>query len=93
MAYQDPVLFTLEKSYLQGHIGRRAFVRTLAGATTLALFGGSAVKALAAAERRADQLESLAAPVMGGTLNAALTGQPDQFDPGTALLTNAGWNA
>ncbi len=86
MAYRDPVLFTLEQSYTRGHIGRRAFVRTLAGATTLALFGGSAVKALAAAERRADELESLAAPVMGGTLNAALTGQPDQFDPGTATI-------
>ncbi len=83
MAHQDPVLFTLEQSYLKGYTSRRAFVRTLASATALAMFGGSTVQALAAAERRADTLDARA-PTYGGTLNAALTGQPDQFDPGTS---------
>ena len=86
MTGQHPVITTLERSYSQGQVSRAAFVRTLAAATALGVFGGSSALALAAAERRADHLEATAIPRHGGTLNVALTGQPDHFDPATASI-------
>ena len=79
----------LEHRYRQGDISRRAFVAAVAAATAVAAFGGSTRAALAAAERRADELDALAAPRAGGTLKAGLTGQPDQLDPATSSIYTA----
>jgi peptide/nickel transport system substrate-binding protein len=86
MANQNSVLQTLEQSYIAGHIGRREFVQALAAATALFTFGGSTARALAAAETRAADIDAQAKPRHGGTLNVALTGQPDQFDPATSTV-------
>jgi peptide/nickel transport system substrate-binding protein len=84
MTYHSPVLRTLDYGYSSGRLDRREFVRALTAATVLAGFDGSTASALAGAERRAEELDTLATPRYGGTLKAALTGQPDQFDPATA---------
>jgi len=86
IANQNSVLQTLEQSYIAGHIGRREFVQALAAATALFTFGGSTARALAAAETRAADIDAQAKPRHGGTLNVALTGQPDQFDPATSTV-------
>ncbi len=86
MTSQNPVLRTLEQSYSAGHLGRREFVRALAATTAFVTFGGSTATALAAAESRATELDARAKPRYGGTLNVALTGQPDQFDPATSTV-------
>jgi len=86
MTNENSVLRTLEQSYNAGHLGRREFVRALAAATAIVTFGGSTATALAAAESRAAELDARAKPRYGGTLNVALTGQPDQFDPATSTV-------
>jgi hypothetical protein len=62
MAYQSPVLRTLDYGYSSGRLDRREFVRALTAATMLAGFGGSTASALAAAGRRAEELDALATP-------------------------------
>jgi peptide/nickel transport system substrate-binding protein len=57
----------LARSYLNGHIDRASFMRR-AAALGLALSG-------------AGGLASIAAAATGGTLQAALTGEPDMLDP------------
>lgn len=83
MASQNAVLRMLEQGYREGQVSRREFVRAMAAATALVAFAGSTTSALAAAERRADQLDA-ATPRYGGTLKVAITGQPDQLDPATS---------
>jgi peptide/nickel transport system substrate-binding protein len=89
MVDQHPVIHTLEQSYSVGHLSRREFVRALTAATAFITFGGSTAKAFAAAENRAEHLDALANPRHGGTLNAGLTGQPDQLDPATSSIYTA----
>ena len=57
----------LARSYLNGHIDRASFLRR-AAVLGLAVSG-------------AGGLASVAAAASGGTLNAALTGEPDMLDP------------
>ncbi len=85
MVDQPSVIRTLEQSYSAGRLSRREFARALTAATAFITFGGSTARAFAAAEHRAGQLDALAIPRPGGTLNVALTGQPDQLDPATTL--------
>src|SRR5947209_5527931 len=80
---QSSLIRMLENSYADGTLTRREFVTGLATALGLLTFGGSAVSAVAAAENRADLLDSRATAKHGGTLKVAITGQPDQLDPGT----------
>ncbi len=86
MTNQNPVLRLLEQSYVDGHVSRRDFVRTLAGATALLAVGASTLSAYTAAKARAAELDASANLRYGGTLNVALTGQPDQFDPATSTV-------
>ncbi len=79
----------IERSYQAGNLSRRRFVAALAAATATLTFGGSLGTARAAAERRAEVLDGLVAPRMGGTLKAGLTGQPDQLDPATSSVYTA----
>jgi len=84
MTDQHPAIRMLERAYTEGRVSRRDFVRGMSVAVgLLALEGSTGGGALAAAERRAEQLESVASPTRGGTLKVAVTGQPDQLDPGT----------
>ncbi len=89
MFAQPPNTSTLERDYLSGMLSRRGFVAALAAATATVAFAGSTHAALAAADRRADALDHLSTPRRGGTLNAGLTGQPDQFDPATSSIYTA----
>ncbi len=89
MSVRPPDLSIFEHDYLSGRLSRRAFVAALAAATATAAFAGSTRAALAAADRRVDELDHLAAPRRGGTLKAGLTGQPDQFDPATSSIYTA----
>jgi peptide/nickel transport system substrate-binding protein len=89
MFAQPPDTSTLERDYLSGLLSRRGFVAALATATATVAFAGSTRAALAAAGRRADELDRLAAPRRGGTLKAGLTGQPDQLDPATSSIYTA----
>jgi peptide/nickel transport system substrate-binding protein len=82
-------LADLERRYREGRISRRGFVTAMAAATVAVAFAGSTRAALAAAERRAAQLDHLAAPKRGGILKAGLTGQPDQLDPATSSVYTA----
>lgn len=83
MVGQNSVLRMLEQGYRKGHVSRREFVCATAAAALIAV-GGSTASALAAAERRVDQLDATMTPRYGGTLKVALTGQPDQLDPATS---------
>ncbi|HEY8287039.1 MAG TPA: ABC transporter substrate-binding protein, partial [Chloroflexota bacterium] len=80
---------TLEQEYREGRLSRRRFVAGLAAVTAALAFGGSLREARAAAEQRAEALDVLAAPRMGGVLKAGLTGQPDQLDPATSSIYTA----
>jgi peptide/nickel transport system substrate-binding protein len=80
---------TLEQEYREGRLSRRRFVAGLAAVTAALAFGGSLREARAAAEQRAEALDALAAPRMGGVLKAGLTGQPDQLDPATSSIYTA----
>jgi len=80
---------TIERAYRSGLFSRRRFVAAMAAATVAVSFEGSTRAALAAAGRRADELDHLAAPRRGGTLKAGLTGQPDQLDPATSSIYTA----
>ncbi len=83
MTDQHPAIQVLERSYEQGRLSRREFVAGLATAVGLLTAGSSATSALAAAERHADRVDERVAAKRGGTLKVAITGQPDQLDPGT----------
>ena len=89
MFTQPPDISTIERDYLSGLLSRRGFVAALTAATAAVAFAGSTRAALAAASRRADELDHLSAPRRGGTLNAGLTGQPDQLDPTTSSIYTA----
>jgi len=89
MSAQPPDTSTLERDYLSGLLSRRRFVAALAATTAAVAFAGSTRAALAAAGRRADELDHLSAPRRGGTLKAGLTGQPDQLDPATSSIYTA----
>src|SRR5689334_21361366 len=82
-------LAALERRYRTGGISRRAFITALAAATVATIHGGSTRAALAAAARRAEQLDHQSAPRRGGILKAGLTGQPDQLDPATSSVYTA----
>ena len=89
MFTQPPDISTIERDYLSGLLSRRGFVAALTAATAAVAFAGSTRAALAAASRRADELDHRSAPRRGGTLNAGLTGQPDQLDPTTSSIYTA----
>ena len=89
MFTQPSDISTIERDYLSGLLSRRGFFAALTAATTGMAFAGSTRAALAAASRRADELDHLSAPRRGGTLNAGLTGQPDQLDPTTSSIYTA----
>jgi peptide/nickel transport system substrate-binding protein len=82
MTNQHPALRMLEQAYRDGRVSRRDFVAGVSGALAL-LTATGAPHALAAAERYADRVDAAATPKHGGTLHVAITGQPDQLDPGT----------
>src|SRR5579885_547704 len=83
---RNQALADLERRYREGRLSRRGFVAAMAAATVAVTFSGSRRDALAAAARRAEQLDHLAAPRRGGVLKAGLTGQPDQLDPATSSV-------
>ncbi|MBV9279119.1 MAG: hypothetical protein JOZ41_03470, partial [Chloroflexi bacterium] len=84
MTDQHPAVRMLERAYIESRLSRRDFVRGMSvAAGLLALEGSMGGGALAAAERRAEQIDSVTSPKRGGTLKVAITGQPDQLDPGT----------
>jgi peptide/nickel transport system substrate-binding protein len=79
----------LARSFLQGNIDRRAFLRR-AGALGGAAAGSGLLSSLIAACGGSSSTSSSTAakssaatgkPTRGGTLKAALTGEPDSLDP------------
>lgn len=82
MTGQHPAVRTLEHLYRDGRISRRDFVSAMTATAGLISIGGTG-HALAAIESRADQIEASVLAKHGGTLRVAVTGQPDQLDPGT----------
>jgi peptide/nickel transport system substrate-binding protein len=83
MTHQHPAIRILERSYEEGRLTRREFVAGLGTAMGLLAIGGSTTDVIAAAERHAERIDVRATPKRGGTLKVAITGQPDQLDPGT----------
>jgi peptide/nickel transport system substrate-binding protein len=82
----------LARSFLSGDISRRSFMRRAAGFSAVALSASSLGAVLAACSSTAsDEPSSTAAaatgtPNAGGTLKAALTGEPDTIDPATSTI-------
>ena len=81
----------LARSFLTGNISRRSFMARAAGFSTLALSATSLGAVLAACTSSTTSTGSSAAPATeaptaGGTLQAALTGEPDRIDPATSTI-------
>ena len=82
----------LARNFLNGNMSRRSFMTRAAGFSTVALSATSLGAVLAACTKSTDtSTASNAAPATGtatagGTLQAALTGEPDTIDPATSTI-------
>ena len=81
----------LARSFLVGDISRRSFMRRAAGFSAVALSASSLGAVLAACSSTTSDEPSVTAgavgtPTAGGTLMAALTGEPDTIDPATSTI-------
>ncbi len=81
----------LARSFLSGDISRRSFMRRAAGFSAVALSASSLGAVLAACSSTTSDEPSATAgtvgtPTAGGTLKAALTGEPDTIDPATSTI-------
>src|SRR6478672_1539692 len=82
----------LTRSFLSGNISRRSFMARAAGFSTLALSATSLGAVLAACTSSTSSstgtstAPATGAPTAGGTLQAALTGEPDTIDPATSTI-------
>jgi peptide/nickel transport system substrate-binding protein len=80
----------LARSFLHGDISRRQFLRRAGGFSVAALAATSLGSVLAACSSSTSSTSgssaSTAAPTAGGTLKAALTGEPDTIDPATSTI-------
>src|SRR6478609_11945098 len=82
----------LARSFLSGNISRRSFMTRAAGFSTLALGATSLGAVLAACTSSTSTTSGTnaapasGAPTAGGTLQAALTGEPDTIDPATSTI-------
>lgn len=81
----------LAHSFLNGRIGRREFFRRAGGFSAAALMAtslGSVLAACSSGNGGTSPSASGAAPQVkaGGTLKAALTGEPDTLDPATSTI-------
>jgi peptide/nickel transport system substrate-binding protein len=82
----------LTRSFLSGNISRRSFMARAAGFSTLALSATSLGAVLAACTSSTSSTTGSSAapatgtPSAGGTLQAALTGEPDTIDPATSTI-------
>jgi peptide/nickel transport system substrate-binding protein len=82
----------LARSFLTGNISRRSFMARAAGFSTLALSATSLGAVLAACTSSTSSTTgssaapATGAPTAGGTLQAALTGEPDTIDPATSTI-------
>jgi peptide/nickel transport system substrate-binding protein len=80
----------LARSFLHGEISRRQFLRRAGGFSVAALAATSLGSVLAACSSSTSSSSgssgSTAAPTAGGTLKAALTGEPDTIDPATSTI-------
>src|SRR6185312_12297686 len=82
----------LTRSFLSGNISRRSFMARAAGFSTLALSATSLGAVLAACTSSSststgtNAAPATGAPTAGGTLQAALTGEPDTIDPATSTI-------
>src|SRR6476619_4883322 len=82
----------LARSFLSGNISRRSFMARAAGFSTLALGATSLGAVLAACSSSTSTTSGTnaapasGAPTAGGTLQAALTGEPDTIDPATSTI-------
>ena len=81
----------LARSFLSGDISRRSFMRRAAGFSAVALSASSLGAVLAACSSTTSDEPSVTAgavgtPTAGGTLKAALTGEPDTIDPATSTI-------
>ncbi|HVD71551.1 MAG TPA: ABC transporter substrate-binding protein [Actinomycetota bacterium] len=81
----------LARGFLSGDISRRSFMRRAAGFSAVALSASSLGAVLAACSSTTSDEPSVTAgavgtPTAGGTLKAALTGEPDTIDPATSTI-------
>ncbi len=80
----------LVRSFLGGHVSRRQFLRRAGGFSAAAIGATSLGAVLAACSSSSStgtgSSASTAAPTAGGTLKAALTGEPDTIDPATSTI-------
>jgi peptide/nickel transport system substrate-binding protein len=80
----------LARGFLTGNLSRRQFLRRAGGFSALALSASSLGAVLAACSSSSTTSSagapSSAAIVPGGTLQAALTGEPDTLDPATSTI-------
>jgi peptide/nickel transport system substrate-binding protein len=79
----------LARSFLSGDLSRRSFLGRAAGFSAAALAAtslGAVLEACSKATSSGPGVASTGTPVAGGTLQAALTGQPDTIDPATSTI-------
>ncbi len=81
----------LARSFLNGDISRRSFLRRAGGFSVVALTTTSLGAVLAACTKSSEKATTSSAPatgtpVAGSTLKAALTGEPDTLDPATSTI-------
>jgi peptide/nickel transport system substrate-binding protein len=81
----------LARSFLSGDLSRRSFLRRAAGFSAAALSASSLGAVLAACTKSTTSAgpsggAATGAPAAGGTLKAALTGEPDTIDPATSTI-------
>jgi peptide/nickel transport system substrate-binding protein len=82
----------LARSFVNGNISRRSFMARAAGFSTVALSATSLGALLAACTKSsststgASGAPATGSPTAGGTLQAALTGEPDTIDPATSTI-------
>src|SRR5437867_2627772 len=83
---------SLVRGFLRGDLSRRAFLRRAGGFSAFALASTSLGAVLAACSSddsggtNPSGSRATAAIQPGGTLNAALTGEPDTLDPATSTI-------
>jgi peptide/nickel transport system substrate-binding protein len=81
----------LARSFLSGDLSRRSFLRRAAGFSAAALSASSLGAVLAACTKATTSAgpsggAATGTPIAGGTLKAALTGEPDTIDPATSTI-------
>ena len=81
----------LARSFLNGDLSRRSFLRRAAGFSAAALSASSLGAVLTACSSSSSSAgpsggAATGTPAAGGTLQAALTGEPDTIDPATSTI-------